>query len=82
MDAKKLVDWLNEVHAATEDYGWEMEHMDALIRIGEHAIKLGLAGDGVEVAEQIEVTSDYMEQWGAHCDPAEAMVAVLRKYLV
>lgn len=82
MDAKMLVDWMNEVHASTEDYGWEPEQVDALIRIGEHAIRLGLAGDGVELAEELEVLENYFEQWGAHCDSAERFLTVLRKYLV
>lgn len=82
MDSKKLIAWLDEVHASTADYGWEIEHMDALVRIGEHTIKLGLPDNGAELLDKMEMVTDYMEQWGAHSDPAEALVAVIRKYLV
>jgi hypothetical protein len=82
MDSNKLIAWLDEVHADTADYGWEIEHMDALVRIGEHTIKLGLAGDGAELLDKMEMVTDYMEQWGADSDPAEVLMAVIRKYLV
>ena len=82
MDSKKLIAWLDEVHADTADYGWEIEHMDALVRIGEHTIKLGLAGDGLELLEKMEEVTDFMEQWGVDSDSVEELMDIIRKYLV
>jgi hypothetical protein len=82
MDAQKLLSWLDEICEDTADYGWQPEHVDGLIRIGKHMIELRLAGDGIELAEDLEELEDYFEQWGAHCDLADAFAVKCRKYLV
>jgi hypothetical protein len=83
MDSKKLIAWLEEVQGEAMEYGWEFEHVDDLIRIGEHTIKLGLAGDGVlELVEKMEEVTDFMEQWGVDSDSVEELMELIRKYLV
>lgn len=82
MDSKKLSAWLDEVQGEAMEYGWEFEHVDAMIRIGEHTIKLGLAGDGVELLEKMEEVTDFMEQWGVDSDSVEKLMEIIRKYLV
>jgi hypothetical protein len=82
MDSKKLSAWLEEVQGEAAEYGWEFEHVDALIRIGEHTIKLGLAGDGLELLEKMEEVTDFMEQWGVDSDSVEELMELIRKYLV
>ena len=83
MDSNKLLTWLNELQGEAAEYGWEFEQIDALVRIGEHTIKLGLADNGVlELVEKMEEVTDYTEQWGADSGLAEELVALIRKYLV
>lgn len=83
MDSNKLLTWLDELQVEAAEYGWEFEQIDALVRIGEHTIKLGLADNGVlELVEKMEEVTDYMEQWGADTSLAEELVALIRKYLV
>jgi len=83
MDSQKLIEWLDELESTADDWGWEFEQIDALIRIGEHTIKLGLAGDGVlDLVKLMENITDYMERWGPDTDLAEELSALIRKYLV
>jgi len=82
MDSKKLSAWMEEVQGEAAEYGWEFEHVDSLIRIGEHTIKLGLAGDGLELLEKMEEVTDFMEQWGVDSDSVEELMDIIRKYLV
>jgi hypothetical protein len=83
MDSQKLLAWLDELQVEAADYGWEFEQIDALVRIGEHTIKLGLADSGVlELVEKMEEITDFMEQWGPDSDLAEELSELIRKYLV
>lgn len=80
MERPDVLKWLNEVWIEAIEYGWEPEHINSLILIGETILKNKWGPDDMD--ERLNSFSDYFEQWGVDSDQVELFANMCRDCLV